>query len=236
MTDNSKEDSQIGINQEGDDYEEDDNLNNDLGMKSSRLEAKIKVQESQVQEIIKMLAQEFNIEEEDTCGQLEDEQVSEKSESKDTGFDEKTSSENNEGLNDKNLNNNNNSEFISNSQHHLTNPDSQLTIENLTKHNFETEPRNSLNISSRESDPKNNCESEEPSNDDDFDTIIYDQTEFLDNQTELKNYHDIVEFILKAKDFGANALDLSKKGLKKLPKELLELGELQVKTRFFYHD
>lgn len=51
--------------------------------------------------------------------------------------------------------------------------------------------------------------------------------EFKEDMTDPK-YLEIIEFIEKAKQFGANALDLSKKGLDRIPKKLLELKHLQV--------
>lgn len=45
---------------------------------------------------------------------------------------------------------------------------------------------------------------------------------------------EVVEFVNKAIDFGANALDLSKRNLRKLPKNLLKLHNLQVKSRLFF--
>ena len=45
---------------------------------------------------------------------------------------------------------------------------------------------------------------------------------------------EIVEFIQKAKEFEANALDLSKKNLKKVPKQLYELDNLQVRKILNY--
>jgi hypothetical protein len=54
--------------------------------------------------------------------------------------------------------------------------------------------------------------------------------EFKQDETE-PSYVELVSFVEKAKEFGANALDLSKKGLTHIPKALLELHNLQV--RFF---
>ncbi len=51
--------------------------------------------------------------------------------------------------------------------------------------------------------------------------------EFKEDMSDPK-YKEIVDFIEKAKHFGANALDLSKKGLNRIPKKLLELKHLQV--------
>lgn len=44
-----------------------------------------------------------------------------------------------------------------------------------------------------------------------------------------KAYKELSEFVDKAVEFGANALDLSKRALRKLPKSLLLLGNLQVR-------
>jgi hypothetical protein len=38
------------------------------------------------------------------------------------------------------------------------------------------------------------------------------------------------EFIQKAIEFGANALDISKRGLTRLPNKIFQLVDLQVKT------
>lgn len=62
-------------------------------------------------------------------------------------------------------------------------------------------------------------------------------TEFTVDEND-PNYKEVVEFIEKAKEFGANALDLSKKNLTRIPKNLLELKHLQVNDEciFFYVD
>lgn len=49
------------------------------------------------------------------------------------------------------------------------------------------------------------------------------------DENRLEKFNETVEFVDKAINFGANALDLSKRGLKKLPKNLLLLENLQVK-------
>lgn len=49
-----------------------------------------------------------------------------------------------------------------------------------------------------------------------------------DENLRLEKFNETVEFVDKAINFGANALDLSKRGLKKLPKNLLLLENLQV--------
>ena len=52
--------------------------------------------------------------------------------------------------------------------------------------------------------------------------------EYFNEDENDPNHIEIAEFIEKAKQFGANALDLSKKNLIKVPKTLLDLSHLQV--------
>ncbi len=52
------------------------------------------------------------------------------------------------------------------------------------------------------------------------------EEEFKVDDSDVK-YAEVVEFIEKAKEFGANALDLSKKNLSRIPKNLMDLKHLQ---------
>ena len=146
----------------------------DLGenelLKSFRAhDADLQSQEEQVENIIKMIQEEFNFENE--------EESSEKS--RDTGFEDSGS-------------NNNSNE------------------DNIVK---EEEKYESL---------KSN---QEDSNDlgDEYLTEIN-----LTDEDEKQAYEDLIEFIEKAIEFGANALDLSKKNLRKIPFKLTDLKNLEV--------
>lgn len=74
------------------------------------------------------------------------------------------------------------------------------------------------------------CEEEEETvngfNDQEYLATENDLDENIENKLEKLNL--VIEFVNKAISFGANALDLSKRGLKKLPKNLLQLTNLQV--------
>ena len=59
-----------------------------------------------------------------------------------------------------------------------------------------------------------------------YDMEEYDK-EFQVDESDL-NYKEIIDFIEKAKEFGANALDLSKKNLMRIPQNLLDLKHLEV--------
>ena len=64
-----------------------------------------------------------------------------------------------------------------------------------------------------------------------------DDDEVIDKNDEEVQDEDLLklnEFIEKAIEFGANALDLSKKNLKKLPKKLFQLSNIQVLNLFIY--
>jgi hypothetical protein len=63
-------------------------------------------------------------------------------------------------------------------------------------------------------------------NDQEYLATENDLDEKIENKLEKLNL--VIEFVNKAISFGANALDLSKRGLKKLPKNLLQLTNLQV--------
>ena len=201
-------------------------------------EEKLRVQESQVQEIIKMLKEEFNIENND-----ENSEKSESKETGDTGFDEThsddkeeekvSSSEGIEGNDNEAL-----SEFVGAGGELHSNSFSlgsaKLTEENVAKHNHEssefqqsrTPTLTNFNQTEQEEEVAygyDECKNSADKND----KTLINENEIVD-ENERRNYESLVEFIRKAKDFGANALDLSKKGLKKLPRQLLEMNDLQV--------
>ena len=56
----------------------------------------------------------------------------------------------------------------------------------------------------------------------------YDDDDIENEEDFVELDHELDEFIQRALDFGANALDISKRGLTKLPKSLYQLVDLQV--------
>ena len=59
----------------------------------------------------------------------------------------------------------------------------------------------------------------------DADLLLNDEDHEDEEDDDLNK--ELIEFIEKAKDFNANALDLSRKNINKIPKKLLELNQLQ---------
>ncbi|CAF0934971.1 unnamed protein product [Brachionus calyciflorus] len=131
-------------------------------------DADLKSQEIQLENIIKMIKEEFNLEHE--------EEGSEKS--RDTGFEEMRSTENSNDVD-------NNSNEV---------------------------PKDNLLIKSNQNY--------------DLNKDYLTEEDFTDENNR-KKFDELNEFIQKAIQFGANALDLSKRDLTKIPKKLTELSNLE---------
>jgi hypothetical protein len=227
-------------------------------------DATLRIQEDQVQEIIKLLAEEFSI---DNGGDENNSGGSESKETGDTGFDEARSDEkdekeeetgpqissvnvhferdeavssdqNEEPYND-DTGSNNDIDYVNMSrggggdEYILDNSDrnnnTKLTMYNISRQSTEL-VNQSINEASKR-DREEDLDEDETGVNEEYsevlDEALMNENEFVDEE-ERKAYFEVVEFVLKAKDFGANALDLSKKKLRKLPPELLDLSSLQV--------
>ncbi len=205
-------------------------------------EASIKIQEDQVQHIIKLLTEEFNIDKADeNSGGSEGKETGDTG---DTGFDEARSDEKEEDKEEEAVSNSENTEQLSDdagtdyvnvNEQLLVNTERdeeiQLTELNLVRHNSEGNEFQHHSRSQTATDEKEEQEAtcgEAEANYYDFDDAIVNESSEIVDEAERKAYMEVVEFVVKAQDFGANALDLSKKKLKKLPRELLDLNNLQV--------
>lgn len=170
-------------------------------------EENIRVQESQVQDIIKMIKDEFDLNENNDPDDFistdantnteKEEKMSEKSRSsRDTGFEEKNQNEGSVETNDEN--------------------DTKERVED----GFKKEEYIENDFQSYD---QNNEEAEYESEDEEDNFLRPDDMDF-------NAYSDLIDFIEKAKQFDVNALDLSRKNLSKIPKSLLEFRNLQVKS------
>lgn len=193
-----------------------DNQTSSSNLDVNRMYDQLKVQEDQVQDIIRMLKEEFSIENKSEA--VNQGNGDENSEDKDTGFDEPPFSTTNS-----------NEDANSDNKPLLEGGETQLTEENLNRHNSHIEQDYQDLNDYYEIDVAGNDREEEDdaiNSDDDYnETVLNEEREV--EESEREKYEELVAFINKAKDYGANALDLSKKGLKKLPRQLLQLTELQ---------
>jgi hypothetical protein len=202
-------------------------------------EASIKIQEDQVQHIIKLLTEEFNIDNADeNSGGSEGKETGDTA---DTGFDEARSDEKEEEKEEEVNSNSENTEQYSDdtgtdyvnlnaNEQLLVNTerdDTHLTELNLERHNTEANEFQYSRGETLDGEDRDEDSCEPDSTENDYDEAVLNESEILD-ETERQAYLDVVAFVIKAKDFGANAIDLSKRKLKKLPKELLDLNNLQV--------
>ena len=145
-----------------------------------------------------------------------------------------------------NLNSNSNSENIINSSNgNSSTASSSANRDDINENNYDelNEPNISLNeekfdvygamksevseLIAQNEIYTSTKDNDDDDNDEDTESQVNDYGDDDDYDDEENNNQDLIDFIDKAKAFDANALDLSRKGIAKIPRKLLELNMLQ---------
>lgn len=218
-----------------------------------KVDNELKVRDIDVQNIIKLMNEDLNINE--TLDKQSSNQETVTNGTTDTGFDELSNNNITDGLYSNELNNCNSQKDNDSSDFHVRNDKEDLkSFLNSNDENENDYYNDKIDIKNSETDHLTNYsnenylednqnaqnvevyDAEDEAYDDNYDENQEDEDEYAEDSDEAKNEEELQdedllklnEFIEKAIEFGANALDLSKKNLKKLPRKLFQLPNIQV--------